>query len=331
MESMNHLYKTDAVNWSGLAPNDPTIGEWLDICPICDQWDHANATNPINIPIMPTNKKGGVSSHFYRHAWMTKPSGTQIAVIHRKLFDIVSEDFDDDILVGEVYIHGGDRIPDLISLVDRVNLVGRSVYSKSLFRYPGMSSRWAPCHYCGRDLAHRHNEPGYIFTEEYSRKSPRVTWASLLVNQETYAKAHFEDSSKWPKLNVGKVIESDRLLDPFPFPSPIMWDDMVKAMRERGVPFPDRLLDIHHTERPGPWIQQKILELGHKQVLLDTSLSHGLIDPDTLNNMIFYLRVRALFEQKVAERIDHWDDVQLRSFLIEYHEASGSLGSYFPV
>lgn len=47
--------------------------------------------------------------------------------------------------------------------------------------------------------------------------------------------------------------------------------------------------------------------------------------------MIFYLRVRALFEPKVAQRIDDWDDDQLRRFIIEYHEATDGRVGYFPV
>ena len=331
MESMNHLYKTEAVNWSFLAPNDPTICEMLGICPICAQWDHAGADKPIDIPLMPTNKKGEVSPHYYRHAWIFKPFGTPITVIHRKLFDIVSDDFDEDILVGDVYIHGGDRVPDLLSLIDRSPLNGRSQYRKSRFNYPGMDNFLKPCHHCGRDTTHRTTAPGYIYTDEYAGKSPRVAGASLLVSQETYARARFTDNDEWKKLTVDRIPESDRLLDPFPFPNQIMWNDMVQAFRDRGVPFPARKLNIPRQEKPGPWVQEQIKIHGEDEILIDRSKPHGSIAPMTLETAMFYLRVRALFEPKVAERIDNWDDDQLRQFIIEYHEATDGRVGLFPI
>lgn len=331
MESMNHLYKNEAVNWSGLAPNDPTICELLAICPICKQWDHSVTHEPIDIPLMPTNKKGEVSPHHYRHAWIFKPFGTPVTVIHRKLLDIVGEDFDENILVGDVYIHGGERIPDLFSIMDRTPLNGRRQYSKSQFKHPGTDDFLKPCHHCGRDITHRVASPGYIYTDEYAGKSPRVACASLLVSQDTYARACFTDSDEWKKLIIGRIPESDRLLDPFPFPCQIMWNDMVQAFRERGIVLPKRKLNILRLDRPGPWVQEQIKIHGEDEILIDRSKPHGSIAPMTLETAMFYLRVRALFETKVAERIDDWDDDQLRRFIIEYHEATDGRVGFFPI
>lgn len=330
MESMNHLYKSDVVNWSGFAQRDPTICDLLEICPVCNKWDHQNATKPIDVPIMPTNKKGEVSPHHYRHAWMTLPFGTPIAVMHRKLFDIISEDFDDDILVGDVYVFGGDRIPDLVSVVDRANLPWRMKYNKSMFRHAGMEG-FRPCHHCGRVQTSGWDGPSYIYTPEMPNRAPRVAWSNLLLSPETCTRAKFDDRNEWTKLTCNSVQESGDLLDPFPFPCAMYWDDLESAMKQRGINFPLRKVDIHPTERPGPWIKKRIESLGKDAAVVDRSLTHGDLDSGTLETMIFYLRVRALFEQKVAERIDHWDDGQLRAFLIEYHDASWRAGSYFPV
>lgn len=330
MESMNHLYKTDAVNWSGFAPRDPIICELLDICPACNQWDHQKATKPIDVPMMPTNKKGELSPYHYRHAWMTLPFGTPIAVMHRKLFDVVSKDFDDDMLVGEVYIHGGDRVPDLVSVTDRVNLPWRIKYNPSMFRHPGMD-RWYPCHFCGRVVTGVGPGPSYIYTPEMSSRAPRVAWANLLVSPETYSRTDFSDPEAWTKLTRNSVVESDTLLDPFPCPAVVYWDELEASFCDRGISFPIRKLALHRTTRPGPWIQRRIEKLGPEAALVDRSLPYGSLDPGTLNNMIFYLRVRALFEPKVAQRIDDWDDDQLRRFIIEYHEATDGRVGYFPV
>jgi hypothetical protein len=330
MESMNHLYRNDAVNWSGIAPNDPTISERLGVCSVCNQWDHQNATKPIDIPIMPTSKKGTVSPRFYRHMWMSKPAGTPIAVMHRKLFDIVSEDFDDDILVGDVYIHGGDRIPDLVTVLDRVNLPRRCKYHKSLFEYPGMTGLM-PCHGCGRVRGYGDDGPEYIYTPELPNRSPRIAWTDLLLSPETFRKANFLDRTEWKQLTCRKLREYNTMIDPFPYPSPMYWEEMVNAFSQRGIQFPQRRQNVFRSERPGEWIQRQIEIHGEESLLVDRGRPHGGIDPDTLETMIFYLRVRALFENKVAERIDHWDDDVLAQFLVEYHEATEGMPEYFPV
>lgn len=330
MESVNDLYRNDVVNLSGFSPRDPSICAALNICSVCHKWDHQVATAPIDVPLMPTNKKGELSSHHYRHAWMTLPFGTPIAIMHRKLFEIVSEDFDEDMLVGEVYLFGGDRIPDLVSLVDRVNLPWRIKYGPSMFRNPGMSGLY-PCHACGRVITGGWDGPSYIYSPEMPNRAPRVAWANLLVCPETYSRSNFDDRKQWSKLTKDPLIESGDLLDPFPVPAAVYWDELEAFFLKQGINFPIRRLDLSHTSNPGSWIQRRVERLGTDVAVVQGSHKNGTIDSGTMDNMIFYLRVRALFEEKVAERIDRWDDDQLRAFLVEYHEASWRTGSYFPV
>ena len=271
---------------------------------------------------MPTNKKGEVSPRLYRKLWMSHVWGTPVPMMHRKLLDIVSDDFDDDILVGEVYIHGGDRIPDLVSVLDRRNTPRRWKYNKQAFKHVGLD-RFKPCHHCGRIYPGK-DDPDYLLRSEILSQAPRVLWASLLVSPKTRKKTDFRDNSDWAKMDVTEVPVFDTPADPIPTPYPEYWEELDASLATIGIELPPRRISIHKSQKPGPWINARIKERGKQQCVVPASSF-------LFWTMVFYVRYRALFEPKVAERVDHWNDDELFNFVKDSHEFSRGQTSYFPI
>jgi len=322
MESLNDHYKNDAVNLAALAPHDPYVQDLLGSCPICDMWDRSAVSKPVDIPLMPTNKQGEVSPNLFSKLWMSHVWGTPVPMMHRKLFDAVSDDFDDDILVGEVYVLGGDRIPDLVSLLDRRHVPRRRKYAKGLFRHPSMSE-FMPCHHCGRVLPAKCN-PEYLLAGELESAAPRLLWGHVLLGPKTRRRCDFENKDKWPQLRIDEVPVLETPADPIPTPYPESWDELEASFAAIGLQLPARRISVNRTERPGPWLSQRIERLGKQ-------LCHVPVAHDKYWTMVFFVRYRALFEKKVAERVDHWSDEELYDFVKDSQEFSRGLTSYFPV
>ena len=322
MESMNHLYKKDAVNWSALAPDDPYVMDKLGACGYCKQWEPSAIRDPIDIPPMPTNKKGEVSSHFYKKMWIAHVFGTVIPVMHRQLLDAIAEDLDDQVLIGDVYILGGERIKDLVSVLDRRRVPRRHVYGKSAFSHAGMDG-FRPCGGCGRIDKNR-LDPGYLLTAEIESRSPRVLWASLLISPETRRKNTFQDRQKWPSLRITEVPQLDVPADPLPTPLPATWDGLAESLDRLGISLPIRKLSTADPSCDGAWNHERIDRLGRDACVTGTS-------EQLYWTMTFYIRYRALFEPKVAERVDHWTDEQLYNFVKDSHDFSQGRTPYFPI
>ncbi len=331
---MNDHARVECADWRGLAERDPVIAERLGICSLCMEWDRLSSTEAVDIPLMATNKsKNIVSPHFYRHMWVSLPYGTQITILHRQLVDVIGEDFDDDILIGEVFVQGGDRVHDLVSVIDRIQIPARMMYRKSWFSHPG-SIRIDPCVMCGRFKGVGYGFPGYLYEPELSSRSPRIYRGSVLISPETFAKVDFSDNDRWKKLKVSKVPRVDGLLDPIPSPFPFTWEAFEAGFIAKGIEMPFHKMDymslkkFHHSM---PWLEARIKLYGEDEVVIDRRIVPSNIEASTAGTMLFYLRMRALFEEKIAERIDGWDDKTLLRFLGEYKEATGGCVGYFPL
>lgn len=304
------------------ALNDPDVMMKLRACSHCRQWDPELVQEPIHVPLQPTNRKGEVSPHSYGKMWIAHVCGTVVPIMHRRLFDAVADDLDGHILTGDVYVPGGDRIPDLLSVLDRRRVPRRQPYSKANFRHPGMDA-FRPCGCCGRIDTQR-QDPGYLLSSEIANRSPRVLWASLLVSPETRRKNSFEDRQQWPSLKVIEVPQIDVPADPLPSPLPTTWDDLDASLQSRGLRLPMRKLSKSDPSWNGAWNQARISRAGYDACVTGAT-------EQKYSTMVFYVRYRALFEREVAKRIDHWSDDQLFRFVKDSHEFSRGQAPYFPV
>ena len=324
MESLADRYQTDCYNWAGLAPADPALLEHLGACPECERWDRSTVTAPIDVPLMPTNRKLNiVAKTFYSKLWIFKPFSSPLTVIHRRLLDAIGEDFDENILLGEVYVLGGDRIPDLVSVVDRAPFPCRVRYRKSLFNHPG-SPVLRPCLHCGRLHGFKQDSPDYILTGETQSRSPRFCKSEVLLSPETCQRSDFADQTVWPKLKMDSLKEHAEPADPMPVPYPVWWDEMEQWFTERGFDFPFHKVQPHPSIRFGPWITDRIRRLGKAACV-------GNAADDHRTSAVFYLRLRALFEPKVAERIDGLTDEDLIRYIADYSAATEHRVGYFPI
>lgn len=320
-ESPDHATNPDSAN-NPLALDDPHAMTKLGACLHCKQWEPELVREPIDVPLRPTNRKGEVSPHSYTRMWMAHVCGTVVPIMHRRLFEAVADDLDGHILTGDVYVLGGDRIPDLLSVLDRRRVPRRQPYSKANFRHAGMDA-FRPCGCCGRIDTQR-QDPGYLLSSEIANRSPRVLWASLLVSPETRRKNSFEDRQQWPGLEVTEVPQIDVPADPLPSPLPTTWDDLDASLRNLGLRFPVRKLSKSDPSWSGAWNQARIDRMGHHACMAAGG-------EKIYWTMVFYVRYRALFEPEVATRIDHWSDDQLFHFVKDSHEFSRGQTSYFPV
>jgi|GEM_PF-5063450 len=306
------------------------IVDQLEGCPVCRRWDMSKVQEPVDMLLQPTNKMTkGFSPYFYQNAWITNVYGLPMSIIHRRLLDVIGGYFDDGILLGDVIVSGGDQIHDLVSVIDIKAPQSRKKYRKSWFAHPG-SANYYPCIECGRFRYRGEAWAEYIYSPEHESRAPRFYQGTLLLSPEIMAKADLLDKQSWPKLQCRKVKEYSVLLDPFPSPMPLWWSELEQFFEGKGARYPMHKVLLRDCNS-GRWIDERIEKQGRAACVVDPESGLGYMDPDTLATMVYYLRVRALFEPKVAQRIDHWDDKQLEHFLIEYHESCKMLGPYFPV
>jgi len=317
-----------------MAARDPGVLEELGACPVCLSWDASKIERPIDVPLLPTNKKKGtVDPSFYKNLWTSISYSSPITILHRRFFDTISDGIDDQILIGDVYVLGGDRIADLVSVCDREHTPLRVKYGKTVFKHP-LLKQWVPCQACGRFPEYTHFGKRYIYSKELPNRGVRILGGSVLMSPQEYRRGGFMSQAMWPKLKVEKIPEFDSLLDPVPSPYPQWWSEIEDAFSSVDVVLPFPMINLKKDEGPGSWIVQRSKELGHDLYLRYTQEPS---DGQVLAVMIFYLRLRALFEPNVAKRIDRWSDDELRRFMMEYYEVGRTIGhdyslvSYFPV
>ena len=298
-------------------------------CIHCSVWDAKNAKAPLDVVFKPTKKSNNtIAEHHYKAMWIAPLRVIRMSIVHRRVIDALMPDFDDDILIGDVIVQGGDQIHDLACVIDRGALPGRNRYRSSWFS-ASESSRWTPCPHCGRLDRSWFWPPTYICTPEFPSRSPRVYRGQLLVPPEIASEHAFTDKAKWPTLKHSTVPEFNCQLDPLPSPMPQTWDQLELFFSERGYEVPMlRFCEIDQSKR---WLSERAERIGHDQCLIDVSGISGNAKAADLASALFMLRFRALFESKVAERIDHWSDKEVMQFVSEYREASWRIGTYFPV
>ncbi len=306
------------------------VVESMGGCVRCRKWDAGSVRGPVDVILKPSNKKHKtLSSHFYKNMAITNVYGIDMSIAHRKLIDELREYLDEDVYLGDVIVEGGDQVHDLVSVIDAGGVRARKKYSKNWFAYPGTEDIY-PCLSCGRFIFQSDWWPGYVLTYEHSNRSPRFYPGAVLIPPEILSRCSFGTEELWPKLRIDRVPEYGVQLDPLPSPIPSYWSELEKFYYERGIelPFPKTM---RKTVRPDSWIQDRISQLGESACWIAPATGTSMLDASTLETKLFYLRVRAIFEQKISERIDHWSDEQLRQFLVEYHEECKYLPGYFPV
>lgn len=319
----------EIANLGELAPYEYCIVDKFDGCSKCRRWDMSKVHKPIDMVLAPTNKKTKeFSPHFYKNAWITNVYGIQMSIVHRRLLDVIGEYLDDDVLLGDVFVAGGDQIHDLVSVVDTAAQPCRDKYRKSWFDAPA-SRNMFPCLACGRFRYLGEDWPGYVYTPEHVSRAPRFYTGALLLSPEIMAKTDLRTKKNWPKLTCRKVKEFGVQLDPFPTPMPRHWDELDSFFQSKGIEFPFH--KVCRTDAGMEWVNERTARLGIDSCVVNISDIKGTVSADVLATMVFYLRFRAIVEPKIAKRIGHWDDQQLMQFLCEYCEASESLGNYFPV
>lgn len=319
----------EIANVGELAPYEYCILDQLDGCLSCRRWDMSKVNEPIDMLLQPTNKKTKIlSPHFYKNAWITNIRGIQMSIIHRRLLNVIGEYLDDDVLLGDVFVSGGDQIHDVVSVVDTASQPCRKKLRKSWFDAPASRDNF-PCLECGRFRYACEDWPEYVYTPEHASRAPRFYTGSLLLSPEIIAKTNLLEKKSWPKLKCRKVKEFSVQLDPLPSPIPRYWEELESFFQSKGVEFP--FYKAHKVDAHMSWLEERIKRLGVESCIVDVSNIKGTVSAELLATMVFNLRFRAIVEPKIAKRIDHWDDQQLMQFLSEYREASGSLGNYFPV
>jgi len=303
--------------------------EQLNGCIHCKVWDAQHAAAPLDVVFKPTNKASDtIAKHHYKNMWIASLRVIRMSLVHRRVIDTLMPDFDDDILIGDVIVQGGDQIHDLACVIDRGAFNGRKRYRSSWFN-ASEYRYWTPCPHCGFLDRSYHWPPSYIYSPEFPSRSPRVYQGQLLVPPEIATKHAFTDKDQWPTLKHSAVPEFDCQLDPFPTPMPQTWDELESFFIERGCDFPKvRFDDVIDSQR---WLVNRAERIGHDQCTIDVSGISGNALAGGLANALFMLRLRALFETKVAERIDHWSDKEVMQFVVEYREASWCTGTYFPI
>lgn len=312
-----------------IMPYEDWALDQLGGCAHCNVWDAQQATKPLDVLFKPTRKSNNtIASHHYQAMWIAPLSVIRMSVVHRRVIDALRPYFDDDILIGDVIVQGGDQIHDLACVVDRGTLQGRNRYRPSWFKRSS-SQRWRPCPYCGCLGREHYWTPTYIYTPDYLNRSPRVYQGQLLVPPEIANEHAFIDRDSWPTLKHFKVPEFSCQLDPLPSPIPGSWDELEAFFVDRGHAFPKvRFCSVDESQT---WLAERAERIGKDHCLIDVSDIAGRVNAEALANYLFMLRFRSLIEPKVAERIDHWTDHEVMRFVTEYIDASGITGSYFPI
>ncbi len=312
-----------------IARYEDCIVDQLDGCPACKRWDMSNVHQPVNMILAPSNKKTKTfSPRFYKNAWITNVYGLSMSIVHRRLLDVIGPYLDESILIGDVFVAGGDQVHDLATVIDKAALPCRCPYRKSLFNSPASRNYFA-CLHCGSFRYFGKDIPGYVLSSEHLTRKPRFYAGALLLSPEIMASTDFLTKEKWPKLKCHKVKEYSVQRDPFPSPMPSFWDELESFFQSKGVEFPFH--KVCHIDENMKWANDRMKKLGQESALTDVVNIQGQISADVLATIVFYLRFRAIVEPEVAKRIGHWTDQQIMQFVCEYREDTNWLIGYFPV
>jgi|TARA_R110002072_G_scaffold46842_2_gene129848 hypothetical protein len=299
-------------------------------CLRCWKWDAGSVTGPVDVILKPSNQRHKtLSKRFYENMAITNVFGINMSIAHRALIEQIKPYLDDEVYLGDVVVDGGDQVHDLVSVIDGGAVRAREKYSKNWFQYPG-STNFYPCLSCGRFCNQSEFWPGYVLTSEHANRSPRFYPGAVLLPPEIMSVCNFEDRGLWPKLKIDYISEYGVQLDPFPSPMPDYWEELEGFFIDKGIKLPFHK-SMKASVRPGSWIANRIEKEGDDACWAARIDGMSNLDASTYATMVFYLRMRAFFEKKVSERIDHWSDEQLARFLVEYNEECGYLPGYFPV
>lgn len=284
-------------------------------------------SQPLDLPLLPTAKRSQSFNHkSITKLWVSRAYTSHATIMHRRMLDAIGPYLDHNFLIGRVYLIGGEPISDLVTIIDRKSVTLRVRYAQNELTYSNRS--FMPCHECGRLLPYGSIGKRYIVQDELEDRSPRILEGKLLLPPEIIQAFGLRDRVLWPSMVVVPILAHDHLLDPIPTPFPRSWEAFESFITDRcgSMPFP-RTCVPSYTD-PGQWLVQRMNERG-QQVYLNFEGARNM--PFLHWTHLFFLRFRALFDQRVAKRIDSWSDEQLYQYLSEYHEASWRTGTYFPI
>lgn len=314
---------------TGIVPfqTDPSVVSQLGSCVVCNQWNESQATQPIDLPLLPTSKRNQSFNHkSVQRLWVSKAYTSHVTIMHRRMLESLGPYLDDNFVIGKVYLIGQESIDELVTVIDRKRVMLRVRYAQNKLDYNNRS--FMPCHECGRMLPYGSIGKRYVLLPELSDRSPRIVEGSLLLPPEIIESLKLRDRIRWPNLVINPVLACKELLDPIPSPFPATWEAFQSFIIERcgAMPFPRSC--ITGFSEPGDWVSKYIVRTGQPICL---NIERGHDTPYLHWTHLFFLRFRALFDKRVAERIDNWCDDQLFEFLQDYYQASWRTGSYFPV
>jgi len=307
----------------------PLVGQ-LGGCSQCNIWDSDAVREPIDVVVEPTNKKNHtVSKRFTDRLWVSSAGWVDCSVVKRELFEALESYVSPGVVVGDVVVRGGDQVHEMVAVSDPGAPAVRERYDQGMFNSNPTTHGWAPCHACGRLLKCGHWWSQYILSKEHDNRRVRFYKGAVLVPPEVAEACGFRDPARWPGMSVRPVPAFAEALDPMPSPTPGTWDGLEARFKDYGyeLPFPKAC----RYDLQSAWIEAREARLGKDACLIDVSSVRGTMDCDQIAKQLYSVRMRGLFELRVGERIEGWDDQTLIQFLVDYHAATNGYGGSFPI
>ena len=300
-------------------------------CTQCRMWDPGAVHEPIDAVVDATNKKQcTVSKRYTDRLWVSSAVWVACSIVHRSLLESLLPYVSPDLVVGDVFVRGGDQLHDLALVCDPSSPAVRTRYAKEFFCSSPSVHGWAPCHTCGRLLLRQNMWAQYLLSSEHSERYVRFYHGNALVPPEVLSACGFDNPDKWRGMSIRPVPEFEFALDPMPSPIPTNWDELEKRFGDIGysLPFPK----VCRFDLKPDWIEERAKRLGEDACRLDATVLNRRVDCETIASIFFEVRMRALFEERVGKKIDGWDDQRLLEYLVELYVATGGLAQYpFPI
>lgn len=235
--------------------------------------------------------------------WISGALGSPIHVLNDPFYEAIAPDLDGSWHFGSVLRQTGETVPGIRTLLDPNRIKLRCSYSPTWFKY--FPRGFYACPHCGRFLPGALGGTWYALASQIRDGYIRECETGLLVPQRTVERLELNSRRKWPRLELVKIPVFDDLRDPFPDPLPILWDEFVEWERSFGNEVPAPFFHGEPQEKRGPWVEAYSKSVGVPIESLDW-------EPDDATSWLQSLRLRALWEPKIAERLDGIDDNALR-------------------
>lgn len=303
------VFENDAAAW--VSRTDPDVAEALATCPVCNDADTTSLTDAVTVFIdNRTINDKKITKRTLASCWVGNPHGVPALVMHRALAEALGADLDDRWLLGEVRDPDGALVDDLISAVDREPLRQygaassrtRRRYRSNWAKYFGSVSVGA-CAHCGRLSESIGYETYLLESEVADYGTVRAAGCGLYVAKSIVDRLELYSPAVWPNLRITRVPVYTDVLDPFPVPKPMRWEDFERHEASMGntLPFPM----IHGKKGVKP-VWQKRYAADREARGLDTT------PPRTDEQRIaFFLRLRSFWEPAIGEQLAGVDDKEL--------------------